>query len=97
MIPEQTEPIQGTNVDDEMGLHIFDSRDLMQGAQDMPSRRPKKKKQRKRDHGGQSGHTREAEKGSHVKKRNRDSYSTSLGLQDKHDLVRDQPNCHSDT
>ena len=31
MIQAQTKPIQATNADDEMGLHIFDSRDLMEG------------------------------------------------------------------
>ena len=74
-----------------MGLHIFDSRDLMEDTQDMPTRRHKKKKHLKRDHGGQSGHTREAAKGSHAKKRTCDSYSTSLGLHENDDLIRDQP------
>ena len=33
-IPAQTEPTQVTNADDKMGVHIFDSRDRMEGTQD---------------------------------------------------------------
>ena len=35
MIPEQTEPLQGADEDEAMGLHIFDSRDMMEGTQDI--------------------------------------------------------------
>ena len=37
MIPAQTEPVQADNVEDEMGLHIFDSRVLLAGTQDIDS------------------------------------------------------------
>ena len=37
MLPAQTEPVQADNVEDEMGLHIFDSRDLIEGTQDIDS------------------------------------------------------------
>ena len=37
MIPAQTEPEQAADEDEEMGLHIFDSRDLTEGAQDIQS------------------------------------------------------------
>ena len=58
----------------------------------MPSRRPKKKKHLKRDHGGQSGDTRQAKKGTQATRRKHASYSTLLGLEEKYDLMRGEPN-----
>ena len=35
MIPAQAVPLQGADEDEAMGLHIFDSRDMMEGTQDI--------------------------------------------------------------